>query len=161
MNQRYAMLFIDDFQVLQQLSKNALLVYIALVIHSPERTLQRVEGEVHQIRRCYPSQQTLSDITGISASSVQRGIRQLKQLNILTVHQRMGTSAIYILKSPVQASHMLSNQASQHVSNQASQHVSNQASQHVEQQTKREQKKNKTINKEGNVLDFSLLLRGG
>lgn len=79
--------FLDDVDLV--LTNKAWSVMVALIQHSQKN----IKGNFS----CYPSLPRLVKMTRISQSSVQRGIKELVELDLLTYFQRMNNSNYYTI----------------------------------------------------------------
>lgn len=92
-NERHAKLYEEDLEIIQFLKGNEKLIYVTIIFHANPK----YKDEKIRVRSCFMSQKTLTKTSGMSQATVTRAIRHLKALNILTVQNRFGNSAIYTI----------------------------------------------------------------
>ena len=99
-----------DFYPMQTMTASELKVFMSLLFFASKPRLEKG----YTVRRCFPHQRTLANITGLSEKTVNRAIKKLRGIKIdpgnpdspvlLSVQRRVSTTAIYTIKtkSPLQ-----------------------------------------------------------
>lgn len=165
-----------DFYPMQQMSSSELRVFMALLFFSSKPRIEKG----YFVRRCFPHQRTLANITGLSEKTVNRAVKKLRGIKLhpgiedsetlLSVQRRVSTTAIYTIrtKNPLQNGqhevHLRTDksgsQNGQHEVHLGTDKKPPQNGQHgvCSKLTKEQTTINNTNKKKG--IDFTLLLRG-